>query len=142
MTIESHIKTISILHIVHSAILALIGLFVFFLLAGVGVAVQDETAMLVLSIVGVVVGVLLILVAIPGVVGAIGLMQYRPWGRILTLIVSFLKLVDIPIGTALGVYSIVILFRDDVVAFIEGGAGAPSVPAVPIVPETPRAGKP
>ena len=91
---------------------------------------------------GVVVGVLLILVAIPGVVGAIGLMQYRPWGRILTLIVSFLKLVDIPIGTALGVYSIVILFRDDVVAFIEGGAGAPSVPAVPIVPETPRAGKP
>jgi hypothetical protein len=131
MTIESHIKTVAILHIVHSAIVALVGFFVFFLLAGIGVAVQDETAMLVLSIVGVVLGVFLLLVAIPGVIGAIGLLQFRPWGRVLTLVVSFFKLIDIPIGTALGVYSIVILFRDDVVAFVERGGGTSPVPAVP-----------
>jgi hypothetical protein len=59
-----------------------------------------------------------VLVAVPGLVGGIGLLMKTSWGRIVTLIVSFLKLLDLPFGTALGIYSIVILFRDDAPTYL------------------------
>jgi len=119
MSIESHIRTIAILHIVHSAFLAVIGLVIFLLMAGIGAATEDETVFVVLGSIGTLLTILLFLFAIPGFVGALGLLQRQSWGRILTLVVSFLKLIDFPLGTALGVYSIVILLREDGVRYFE-----------------------
>ena len=113
MTIDKHIKLIGILHIVHSVLVGVVGLFIFGVLTLIGAVSGDETALLVLSLIGTIVGFFFVLVTLPGLVGGIGLVMNQSWGRILTLVVSFLKLLDIPIGTALGVYSIVILFRDD-----------------------------
>jgi len=119
MSIESHIRTIGILHIVHSAFLVLIGLFLLGLMGGIGAATHDETAFLVLGGIGTLLTFVLFLFALPGFLGALGLLQHQGWGRILVLIVSFFKLIDFPLGTALGVYSIVILLREDVVRFFE-----------------------
>jgi len=119
MSIESHVRTIGILHIVHSAILVLIGLFLLGLMGGIGVATEDETAFLVLGVLGTLLTFILFLFALPGFIGALGLLQRQSWGRILILVVSFLKLIDFPLGTALGVYSIVILLREDGVQYFE-----------------------
>jgi len=119
MTMESHIRTIGILHIVHSAFLVLIGLFLLGLMGGIGVATEDETAFLILGGLGTLLTFIFFLFALPGFIGALGLLQRQSWGRIVILVVSFLKLIDFPLGTALGVYSIVILFREDGVQYFE-----------------------
>jgi hypothetical protein len=115
MTPEKHVHLLGILHIVHSALMLLIGLGVFVLLMGIGIISQSQDAILVLGIVGMLVAGFLILLSVPGIVGGIGLLKFKQWGRILGLIVGFLNLLDIPLGTALGVYTIWVLLREDVV---------------------------
>jgi hypothetical protein len=44
-----------------------------------------------------------------GVVGGIGLLARESWARVLTLAVAFISLLDIPFGTALGIYTIWVL---------------------------------
>ncbi len=51
--------------------------------------------------------------AVPGLIGGLGLLMKKPWARVLVLVVSFLGLLHIPIGTAIGGYSIWVLFRTD-----------------------------
>jgi hypothetical protein len=44
--------------------------------------------------------------SIPKLVGGIGLFDYRPWARVLIILVSIFELFNIPIGTAVGAYSL------------------------------------
>jgi hypothetical protein len=64
-------------------------------------------------------GVIAVFIFVMGLVAllaGIGLRKWRPWARILTIILSILNLLSFPIGTAIGVYSLVVLFNADVVA--------------------------
>ncbi len=47
--------------------------------------------------------------SLAGFAGGWGLLQREPWGRTLTLIVGFIALLDVPIGTGLGVYTLWVL---------------------------------
>ena len=51
---------------------------------------------------------LLVLGAATAVTGY-GLLKIRPWGRVLTLVMSFVNLLEIPLGAALSIYTLVIL---------------------------------
>jgi len=51
--------------------------------------------------------------------GGIGLLKGKGWGRICVLFVSFLSLMSVPFGTALGIYSIVILFNKETAALFQ-----------------------
>jgi len=52
------------------------------------------------------------LVSLPGITGGIALFKRRSWARMLLLILAFLRLVSFPpIGTALGGYTIWLLFK-------------------------------
>ena len=42
-----------------------------------------------------------------------GLMNHAPWARILTLILAFVSLFNIPVGTALGIYTMWVLLPAD-----------------------------
>jgi len=61
------------------------------------------------------IGTFLIVLSIPGLVAGIWLLKRRPWARMLTLIVGAFDLIDIPFGTALGVYSFWVLLHDDTI---------------------------
>jgi hypothetical protein len=50
-----------------------------------------------------------------GLVGGIGLLSYRPWARILVMIVAAMGCIFIPVGTLVGVYSIWTLMQDDTI---------------------------
>ncbi|HKN33768.1 MAG TPA: zinc ribbon domain-containing protein [Terriglobales bacterium] len=56
-----------------------------------------------------VIGCLILAKAAAGLIAGWGLLQREPWGRILTLVVGFISLFNIPIGTALGVYTLWVL---------------------------------
>jgi hypothetical protein len=73
----------------------------------------------VLRIVGLSVGAFLFILAIPKIIGGLGLLKRNEWARILLMILSFLSLLNIPLGTALGIYSLVYLMKPEMIALFK-----------------------
>src|SRR5215467_8701560 len=99
---QTHVKVLAILHIVFGVLGVLIGLGVFVLFGGVAGLVQhdnDPDAAEVVPILGAIGGFVLVV-----------LLSFQPWARILTIVLSILDLINIPFGTALGVYGLWVLF--------------------------------
>lgn len=59
------------------------------------------------------VAVLFGIMSIPSIIAGWGLSQRKSWARILTIILAILSLPQFPVGTAIGVYALVILFNDE-----------------------------
>jgi hypothetical protein len=61
---------------------------------------------------------------IPGILvdvaAGYGLLNFKGWGRILAIFLAILNLIMFPIGTALGIYTLVILFNDETKALFNG----------------------
>jgi hypothetical protein len=58
-------------------------------------------------------GATLSLLAAGGIGVGLGLMQRKPWGRTLAIILGALALFHPPFGTALGIYTLWVLLADD-----------------------------
>ena len=106
-----HVKILGILHIVFGALCVLGGLIVLVVMGGiagiVGAADQSQDAAVavpILAVIGAVVCIICLVVGLPGVIGGIFLLQYKPWARILVIVISALDLIHVPFGTALGIY--------------------------------------
>lgn len=56
-----------------------------------------------------VIAVLILVKSFLGFAAGWGLLQRESWARVLTLVVAFLSLFNIPLGTALGIYSLWVL---------------------------------
>ncbi len=54
-------------------------------------------------------GTLLALGALVGIAGGVGLLTYKPWARVLLLVLGCLSLINIPFGTVLGAYTLWVL---------------------------------
>ena len=52
-------------------------------------------------------------VGIPGILAGWGLPNFKPWARILAIVLSAIRLINIPIGTALGIYGLWVLFSKE-----------------------------
>jgi ABC-type polysaccharide/polyol phosphate export permease len=48
---------------------------------------------------------------LPSIIGAIGFLQNQSWGIYLLLLSGCLRLINFPLGTALGVYTLWVFFR-------------------------------
>lgn len=55
------------------------------------------------------IGVLVSGLAIAGLIAGIGLMTRSLWGRMLAIVVACISLIHIPVGTALGIYTLWVL---------------------------------
>jgi len=55
------------------------------------------------------IGSFILIKAACGFLAGWGLLQREPWARMLTIVLSFLALFNIPLGTALGIYSLWVL---------------------------------
>ncbi len=55
------------------------------------------------------IGIAVLVKAGAGLLAGWGLLQREPWARMLTLVLSFLALLHVPFGTALGIYSLWVL---------------------------------
>lgn len=110
--IGTHVKIVGWLLIATHILLLLIGGFVFLLLTGVGAISRDPEAMGILSVVGTLVGGFLGVLSLPGILAGIGLLVRQVWGRYLAIIVGFLNLFNVPIGTVIGAYAIWVLLQE------------------------------
>lgn len=137
---EKHITLVAILNIVYRAILMIVAV----ILAAFGAWFEHfmETfvwrgsyrfhdlppeVMNIVTIVLLAVATIMFIVSIIGIIGAIGVLRKKHWGRIVLLIVSFLNLLHVPVGTALGAYSIWVLMNDEIIkSFDAAGIAAKS----------------
>jgi hypothetical protein len=113
---DQHKKILAILYIVTSSLslvslLILVSFFQVFL-PFILDAVQEESIHQaeVLSWIGplvnTIVGVVIILIVLPSLIGGIALLHRKPWALTLLLVMGCIKLLSFPIGTALGGYTI------------------------------------
>ena len=132
----NHVKLLGILHIIFSAlgILIAIGLLLFFGgMAGV-VGATDRTddrfvAMPILTGIGLLVFVAVLVLSLPGFIAGIGLLKFRPWARILGIVISALDLISIPFGTALGIYGLWVLLSNQAEVLFRTPQPGPPAPA-------------
>jgi hypothetical protein len=113
--IEKHITLVGVFHIVYHALGFVGGLLLLALVAFVRGFVVDPFAARIVWWVGTLIATFLMVLSVPGVIGGVWLLRRREWARILTLIVGAVGLIDIPLGTALGVYTLWALTQDDAV---------------------------
>lgn len=117
---ESHIKILAILFIAFGC-LGLLAAVAFFLLgAGAGATIlasdQGSDAQVgaawatgCMTFLAALIGIL----SIPSIVAGWGLWRHKSWSRILTMVIAVLNLPGFPVGTALGVYALVIMLNDE-----------------------------
>ena len=117
---QQHIKILSVLFIIFG-ILGVLGAIAFFVLGagsaatilasdgGPDAAVGAAWAGGCMTFIAVLIAVM----SIPSVLAGWGLSKNKAWARILAIIIAILSLPSFPIGTALGVYALVILFNEE-----------------------------
>jgi hypothetical protein len=112
---EKHITVVAWLNIVFDAMGILVALFLFTMLTGIGIASGEEDVLAIMALIGTALGFFLLVISLPGIIGGIGILKRQNWARILLLIVGFLNLLNIPFGTALGIYTLWVLFNDETI---------------------------
>jgi predicted Ser/Thr protein kinase len=110
---EKHVTLVAVINIVFGTLRLLIGMIAFAAIWGGGRISQDPTAMKITGIVATGVAIFFAVISVPELIGGIGLLKRRGWARILVLIISILNLLNIPIGTAIGIYTIWVLLKDE-----------------------------
>ena len=127
---STHVMLVAWINIVFGAMFAFIGVFAFVFLTGIGVAAQDAEAVSVLGFIGTAAAIFFITLSLPGILAGIGLLQRKAWGRILGIVVAILDLFNVPVGTALGIYTLWVLTANEATAYFGGSpAATPTAPA-------------
>ena len=108
---EQHVKILGWCYIIYSGLFLLLGLFLFFVISGAGVLSGDRQAMLITGAVGTALGILFVGLSLPGLITGFGLLKFRPWARIVGIILGALNLFNVPIGTILGIYALWVLLN-------------------------------
>ena len=111
-----HVKILGILHIVLGGLGVLAAIIVLLIFGGISaiVGMSDHSSELPAPILGIIGGFVFLLVlalSLPGLILGIGLVQFKPWARILGIIVSGFDLLGFPFHTALGVYGLWVLLN-------------------------------
>lgn len=115
--LEQHVTILGWLHIVGNLFFVLIGLFLFFFLRTIGAVSGDPQALVVLSLVGTFVGTLLTVLGLPGIVAGFGLLAHKEWARYLAIVLGVLNLLNAPVGTVIGIYTLWVLMQEEAAGF-------------------------
>ena len=117
-SMDTHVKVLGVLYLVLSAIGILIALFVMVALGGtagiVGAAADPEDARIAIPFIGltgIAVVIILLTLSLPGIFAGWGLLNFKPWARILAIVLAILHLFNIPFGTILGIYALWVLLN-------------------------------
>ena len=116
---KTHVRLLGVLYLAFSILGISAALIIFMILASVGLITGDMKAAAVISIVGSAIALFLVILAIPGIIGGIGLLKCRPWARIFVIVLGCLNLLHIPIGTILGIYTLWVLLNDETIRLFD-----------------------
>ncbi len=117
----AHVKILAILNIILGSLGLLAGTLALMFFGGIGAlagfaADQPNDAVLALPILGGIGMFIFLLIAVfsaPCIIAGVGLLKFRPWARILTIVMSAFNLLNVPFGTALGAYGLWVLLSNE-----------------------------
>jgi hypothetical protein len=136
-TMSDHVRILGILHIVFGVLGLLIAIILFgvFGVGAMAIAMDGDpeaaVAAPIMGGIGLVVCGLVAVFSIPGVAAGLGLLKYKPWARILALVISALNILSVPIGTALGIYGFWVLLQNDTEAMFRSPQTFAAPPPAP-----------
>jgi len=70
------------------------------------------------------------LLSLPGILAGWGLLNYKPWARILAIVLSALNLLSVPIGTVIGAYGLWVLLNTETERLFLSPPAKPTPPVV------------
>lgn len=106
--IAGHVRMLAILWIAMSAFRLLSGFFMLLFFGHMGGMFPPDVPLFVHGILTAV-GLAFVASAILGFITAWGLLERQPWARMLAIIFGCVMLMDVPFGTALGIYTLWVL---------------------------------
>lgn len=113
---NTHVKVVAALHIVFG-VLGLIGAAIIFTIFGTagGIVIWNGEVgpAAIVGTVGLCIGGLIAICSIPGVIGGWALLAGKSWARVLVIVLGGLELFHFPLGTALGIYTLWVMFSEE-----------------------------
>ncbi len=73
----------------------------------------NQEILTILTAIGIPVTLFILVLSVPNIIAGIGVLKLKPWARYLSMVLAVLDLINVPIGTAIGIYTIVILALDE-----------------------------
>jgi hypothetical protein len=115
---QTHVKVLGVFFIALSvlglcaAIFFLVGIGAAASIVGANADAHDAAvAVPIIGIAGTAFVMFIFLISIPGLVVGIGLLKFRPWARIVGIVLCAINLINIPFGTLLGIYGLWVLLN-------------------------------
>ena len=125
---QTHVKVVGVAFIVFGALGILAATVIMLVFGGaagiVGVSADPEEAAFALPIIGLtgtLLSMFLFALSIPGLVTGFGLLSFKPWARILGIVLCAIQLINIPLGTLLGIYGLWVLLNSDTERLFSAG---------------------
>ena len=117
---KQHVSFVGALH-VGFGILGLLGALAIYLSINFAFSFMehDPLAQKILSFTGGALSLIILFFSSLGIIGGAGLFSFKPWARILVMIVSAINCLNVPVGTAKGVYSIWVLMQPETIELFE-----------------------
>jgi hypothetical protein len=107
--VQEHVRLLGILWLAISAWNVLGGAVLFILANTLFVHIAERGGPQFLRPLLTFVSIFVLVKACAGFIAGWGLLQHQPWARMLTLVLAFLALFNVPFGTAIGVYTLWVL---------------------------------
>ncbi len=114
---RDHLKILGWLYVAGGGLVLLAAMVVGTILGLASVA--EARAML--GIVGFVAAILIAAIALPSLICGWGLLNYKPWARVLGIVLSVVQLANFPVGTAIGGYGLWVLLNDESRRMLDAG---------------------
>lgn len=117
---QTHVKVLGVLYLAVGGCMLVAALFLVVTMGGaagiVGAAADPEDAAIaipILGIAGTALAGFLGLFALPSLITGYGLVTFKPWARIVGIVLSAISLINIPFGTIIGVYGLWVLLSKE-----------------------------
>jgi hypothetical protein len=126
----THVKVLGVLFIALSALGICAALFMGLVFGAVTGAVAADggsdaaVALPFIGLAGTALTVFLLAISLPGLIAGIGLLNFKPWARIVAIVLCAINLINIPFGTIMGIYGLWVLLNKETEALFSGRSTA------------------
>jgi hypothetical protein len=110
---QQHITVLGWLYIVFGALGLLAALFILLVMGGTGMLAGDAQSAALLSGIGLFIAVIVAILSVPSIIAGWGLLKRKSWSRLLAIVIGALNILNFPIGTAVGIYTIWTLTQNE-----------------------------
>ncbi len=117
---ERHIRILAWLWVVRGVLLAFGAVVVFIASFVGGIFSGSIVGTFVTPLIGLLVGFVLFLFALPSLAVGMGLLDGKPWARVLAMVLGVFAFFDIPLGMAICIYTFWTLWSRDADYYFEG----------------------